>query len=380
MTITSPASPQTHEKLATFEDPDEGRAHPRRRGRTVVAVAALVLVLAAVVVVRSRSDATAPAAAPAVPTTAAASTKTITTEASFDGTISYATAVPVVSRVSGRITTLQPEAKKVTLGDVLFAVDGSPSVLFYGSLPAWRSLSAASTPGPDIEQLERSLVALGYDPDGAVTVDDTFTDATTIAVERWQKALGLEQTGTVTLGSVVFEPTEVVVGAHQTNVGAPIADGGIVATVLSNGATIEFTIPADAKTLIAIDQKVDVTMPDRSAAKGTITAIGTVTDASTGDVSTVGRGTVDLGPSTAPFADGASIKVRVGEVIGKDVLVVPAAAIASYVDGTFTVTVMNADGSTREVPVKTGVSGSGSVEVSGDGITAGTKVVLPSSR
>ena len=60
------------------------------------------------------------------------------------------------------------------------------------ALPAWRSLSVDSEPGPDVTELELSLVAFGYDPAGDVTVDQTYDDATKAMVERWQRGLGVE--------------------------------------------------------------------------------------------------------------------------------------------------------------------------------------------
>ena len=41
----------------------------------------------------------------------------------------------------------------------------------------------------------RTCVALGYDPNHDITIDDTFDSATAAAVERWQAALGETQTG-----------------------------------------------------------------------------------------------------------------------------------------------------------------------------------------
>ena len=71
---------------------------------------------------------------------------------------------------------------------------------------AWRTM-AVDDVGVDVFQLEANLVDLGYDPDGELTVDDTFTDYTADVVERWQEDLALEVTGRVALGSVVFVPS-----------------------------------------------------------------------------------------------------------------------------------------------------------------------------
>ena len=55
-------------------------------------------------------------------------------------------------------------------------------------------------------ELNRNLIDLGFDPYGAITDDESFSEATADAVKRWQKAEGLPETGEVELGRVVFAP------------------------------------------------------------------------------------------------------------------------------------------------------------------------------
>ncbi|MFX8608866.1 peptidoglycan-binding protein, partial [Acinetobacter baumannii] len=55
-------------------------------------------------------------------------------------------------------------------------------------------------------ELKQNLVALGFDRNHQITINNTFDSATTTAVEAWQSARGETQTGTVTLGDVVFLP------------------------------------------------------------------------------------------------------------------------------------------------------------------------------
>jgi peptidoglycan hydrolase-like protein with peptidoglycan-binding domain len=81
-------------------------------------------------------------------------------------------------------------------------------VALYGDLPTYRQLSDTSpnTTGTDVLQLETALVALGYDANGTVTVDDEFTFRTRQMVRRWQDDLGVEDDGVVQFGDVVFLP------------------------------------------------------------------------------------------------------------------------------------------------------------------------------
>lgn len=69
--------------------------------------------------------------------------------------------------------------------------------------------------------------------------------------------------------------------------------------------------------------------------------------------------------------------MKASQVIARNVLVAPAAALVSHVDGRYEVAVVAADGSTRTAPVEVGVSANGSVEVRGDGVAEGTRVVVP---
>ncbi len=365
----------------------EGRH--RRRRRLLAAFVVVVLVVAGVLVYRARSSSSSSAAAPAAtaaPTTAVLVVKDITNDASYDGTVAHAAALPLVARTSGRITGIAAEGTTVGPGQVVFEIDQQPIVTLTGTIPAWRDMGPATTAGPDIVQLQDTLVQLGFDPDHQVTATGTFDAATAAAVVRFQQQLGLEATGTLALGTVIFEPGPIVVGQHQVTVGSPVTPGTVVADAQGTAITMQFTLPADAKSLIAIGQSVDVTMPDRSTAQGTIQSIGTAVDATTGDTITVGRGTIDVNPAgsgakaPAAITDLAAIKVKVSQTIGRGVLVAPGAALTAHVDGTFTVTVLEPDGTTKDVVVTPGASGAGLVAVTGDGLAAQTKVIIPNSR
>jgi peptidoglycan hydrolase-like protein with peptidoglycan-binding domain len=81
-------------------------------------------------------------------------------------------------------------------------------VLMYGSLPAYRALKEGVSDGPDVAELNENLIALGYDPYGAIGTREDFGAATTAAVKRWQHAAGLSENGQVELGRVIFAAGE----------------------------------------------------------------------------------------------------------------------------------------------------------------------------
>ena len=81
-------------------------------------------------------------------------------------------------------------------GQALYEVDGAPVILMDGTTPAYRDLNSSDSAGQDILELNRNLVALGFNPDGIV-VDDVWQAATTAGVELLQESLGETETGSI---------------------------------------------------------------------------------------------------------------------------------------------------------------------------------------
>ena len=61
---------------------------------------------------------------------------------SFDGTLGTEAGDPVVSPISGTVTTTAEVGTMVAQGDVFLTVNNEPVVLLYGDLPAYRTLTA----------------------------------------------------------------------------------------------------------------------------------------------------------------------------------------------------------------------------------------------
>jgi hypothetical protein len=137
------------------------------------------------------------------------------------GTLGYANPQTVYNRLSGTITWLPSVGQVIKPGQTLYEVNGQPVILLDGTTPAFRDLNASDTAGQDILQLNRSLVALGFNPEGIV-VDDTWQVATTAGVDMWQASLGEAETGSLSLGQIVFLPGEQLV----SSLAATLGDGG----------------------------------------------------------------------------------------------------------------------------------------------------------
>lgn len=193
---------------------DSGASVGRRKALRLAAVggiALVALVVIAVVVLSSGSSGhnALGTGIPAGDTTAAVTRRTLTESATLDGTLGYGASLELYDRLSeaGTFTWLPGVGAVITRGATLFKVNNLPVVLMYGSTPAYRTLKKGVSDGPDVTELNQNLIDLGFDPYGAISDSEKFSEATTAAVRRWQKAEGLPQTGEVELGRMIFAPS-----------------------------------------------------------------------------------------------------------------------------------------------------------------------------
>ena len=280
---------------------------------------------------------------------------------------------PVDARTQGTLTALAPVGSTVGQGQVLYAVDTRPVVRLTGAVPAWRDLGPSSADGVDVQQLEQALVDLGYTTGLGLTVDQDWTSATTAAVERWQKELGEPRTGTVRLGDVVFTPGDLRVAQHTADLGAPVDPGVPVLGVGSPQQVVSCTLRTSQAALAPVGATAHLTLPDGSTTDGTVTAteIATVDDQQQLAVSIT-----PIGDTVGALLEGASVQVKLDEVVATDVLNVPVTALVAFSGGGYGLEKVAADGSTTYVPVTAGAFAGTSVEVSGDAVAEGDEVVV----
>jgi peptidoglycan hydrolase-like protein with peptidoglycan-binding domain len=185
-------------------------SNTRRRPR-LAAGGAVLLAVADVAVVLIAESGSSPkhgsrsGVAPGETTTTLAR-RTLTESSTVDGTLGYGSTLELYDRVSGTFTWLPAVGAVIGRGGTLWRVNNEPVALMYGSVPAYRTLKEGVSAGPDVTELNENLIDLGYDPYGAITADEGFTEATSAAVRRWQHAEGLPETGQVELGRIVFAP------------------------------------------------------------------------------------------------------------------------------------------------------------------------------
>ena len=251
---------------------------------------------------------------------------------------------------------------------MIYTVDGSPVVALDGALPAWRTMSTASADGADIAQLEASLVALGYDPAQKVTVDNHFDSATKTMVEAWQTGLGVKATGTVTLGTIVFLPTSTTVSAVARQVGDTVSDGDTVMTLATPTQQVLIDVPTGDEAKVVPGLQVTV-----GQVAGTVTRLRSANR----NGSVVVEALVTPAAAIAGAGNGTAVKVTITLPDNSGVLIAPAAALVSRLDGSYAVEEQAADGSTKWVTVELlGISG-GDVAVRGADLSNGAVLLVP---
>ena len=386
---------------AALRNPRSGQRRPRAAAVAVPILAAGVTAGALLGGYALRPS--RPAAAPQTPTGAAPVVRTnLTNTVQVSGSLSYAGADTVVNQAPGTAYTALPAAGAIIRrGQRVYEVDGAPVTLFYGARPQWRALSEGVVPGPDVAQLDRNLIALGF---GAyLTVSDYFTGATAYAVELWQQATGLPVTGTVPLGQVVFEPGPLRVVNVAASLGATPQPGATVLTATSPVPVVVAQLPVSQEYLVRAGDHVTVTLPDGvTTTPGTVTAVSSVAMASggtpsdgaspgqPGSGSSGGSGgsqdtvamTVRLThPAAVGNLDQAPVSVNVVSAQAHGVLAVPVSALVALAGGGYAVDVVHGSGAlaTRQlVPVQTGLFSDTLVQVSGAQLAAGLEVEVPS--
>jgi hypothetical protein len=376
-------------------DSGDGLRPRRRRRRWVIASVALVLIAAGAVVAASGafdsgggSGSSGDGSATSLVTV---TRRSLSQTTQFNGTLGYAGSYTVLGQAPGTVTWLPDVGRVIRQGQVLFRVDGAPVVLLYGSTPAWRALAeaalASDVTGADVAQLNHDLVALGYvnraDVDSAW---DEFSWATKAGVENLQDHLGVDRTGRLDLGDVVFLPTAARVTALHATLGGPAT--GPVLQASSTAHTVTVALEADLQAAVKAGDRVMITLPDGGTTPGTVTAVGSV--ATVSSTNSGGSGGSDNGPTvqvrirpTGPAAvgrlDQALVAVAITDRTVRDVLALKVTALLALAGGRYAVEVVNSDGTHHLVQVTPGLfdDAAGMVQVSGPGLAAGQRVVVP---
>lgn len=330
----------------------------------------------------------------------------LTNTVQVSGALGFAGWYTVANQMQGTAyTALPPPGQVVRRGHRLYEVDGSPVVLLYGPRPEWRDLFLGVTPGPDVAQLDANLIALGYATPAALTVSDTFTAATSFAVQRWQAALGVTVSGVVPAGQVAYAPGPLRVASLDVTLGAAAQPGVAVLSATSARPVVSAALPVGQEYLVRRGDQVSVTLPDGTrTVPGVITAISRVASAASpggagqpsqgpsggrgsggsesGGAGSGGSGdtvevTVRLAhPRAAGGLDQAPVTVNIVSARASGVLAVPISALVALAGGGYAVQVITG-GTAHLTGVHTGLFSSSLVQVNGPRLRAGLRVEVP---
>jgi multidrug efflux pump subunit AcrA (membrane-fusion protein) len=162
-------------------------------GLAIGVVAMSAVGLATAVFIETPHEVAARSAAPAAtPITAVARLQVLSRTIALQGIVRARR--PVLVRAMAPFSTVTLTRMPVKAGDrvrpghVIAEIDGRPVILLRGRLPAYRNLHEGDH-GPDVAQLQRALVSLGYanfDPRG------TFGESTALALLLFYRHLGYE--------------------------------------------------------------------------------------------------------------------------------------------------------------------------------------------
>jgi hypothetical protein len=311
--------------------------------------------------------------------TATVARRSLDAQTSVNATLGFAGTYKVAGNDQGTLTWLPAAGQIIRQGQPLYRTDNAvPVLLLYGTVPGWRTLSAGMT-GQDVAQLNRDLLRLGYASRaalGPVSGWDYFSAETVYALGLLQDHLGLPVTGTLPLGQAVFEPSALRVTTLDGSLGS--AASGTVLTGSSDTPVVSIALNAAQETELKAGDRVAVNLPDGAVAPGLVSSVGMVASGS-GDSATIPVQVSLLHPNAAGGLDQAPVTVTIttGSVAGA--LVVPVDALLAQPGGGYAVEAVTPGGRHRLVSVTPGLfdDAAGLVQVSGAGLAAGQRVVVP---
>jgi hypothetical protein len=369
--------------------PDAGARGSRGRGRWVAL--GIVVVVAAGVAAGWRAGVFSPAApsgsgrlgAPA-PATRPVVREDLAATMPVTATLGYAGSYTVTGQGGGTLTSLPSAGQVIRQGQVLYKTgNGSPVVLLYGNVPAWRALGEGIT-GQDVTQLNRDLVKLGYTDRAAITALgwDYYSWETARAVQRLEEHRGVASPpGALPLGQVVLEPGALRVSQVTGRLGGPA--NGPVLTATSDRHVVTIRLDVSDQSEVKASDTVSITLPDGTTTPGVVSSVGKVASSGSGpDATTTIPVQVRLtDPKAGGKLDQAPVTVNITtESSPSPVLAVPVTALVAQSPRAYAVEVAGPGNTRRWVPVKPGIydGANGLVQVTG-ALRPRQRVVVPAS-
>ena len=303
-------------------------------------------------------------------------------ETTVQGTLHYADSYTLKSAFEGIVTALPTPGTTLTQGSHVYTVAGNNTYLLHGATPAWRAFEEGMSDGEDVTQLETALSELGY---FEATPNAHFDWNTIAAIKKWQKALSLPQSGSLPLGTVLFAPEDLRIGALKARVGDNATMETELFTASSSRQVISANLKLSDQALGVVGNSVTVRLPGSAATTtGTITSVEPPRekDSEEGSKETTKERIIPITvtPDDTSALEGlqeASVSLGLTSQTRTGVLSVPLGALVALSTDQFGVEVVDEKGEIRRVPVTVGLFAGDRVEVSGDEIAEGQRVVVP---
>jgi multidrug efflux pump subunit AcrA (membrane-fusion protein) len=304
--------------------------------------------------------------------------------ASAQSTLSTARSSAALYGQSSTFTALPSVGQIIDRGQSLYEIGGQPVLLLYGTVAPTRAFVAGMSAGPDVAELNANLQALGY---GQGLAGDEFTAVTAAAIRALQAAHGASITGELLLGSVVFHQGPVRVTSVTPTVGQAVMPGPVLA-ITSTARQVKLALDAAEQGSVKAGDEVTITLPDNQTTPGRIayvSSVATVPSSSGHGGEEESSPTVEVDatptdPAATGHLDQAPVNVEITTERAENVLAVPVDALLALAGGGYAVEV--AEGRVhRLVAVSVGLfdDAEGLVQVSGQGLSAGQRVVVPAS-
>jgi hypothetical protein len=227
-----------------------------------------------------------------------------------------------------------------------------------------------------------------------------------MALGKLQAVLGEAQNGTLGLGQAVFQPTALRVATVSAQLGGSSLAGQTVMQATSTTRQVQVALNAAQQTDVAVGDTVTITLPNNRTTSGVVSSVGTVatcpptsgsggassnsaspgtdTCLSANSGNSIPTITVDISPSD-PAATGtwdqAPVQVGITTASVPSALAVPVTALLAQSDGGYDLEVVGPAGTNHLVPVSLGLfdDADGLVQVTGPGLAASQKVVVPAT-
>jgi hypothetical protein len=300
--------------------------------------------------------------------------------ASAESSLSTVRSTAALYGQSSTFTKLPSVGQVIRRGQSLYAISGQPVLLLYGSVAPTRAFTLGMSSGRDVAELNANLQALGYEQRLA---GEEFTAATATAIRALQSAHGASVTGELLLGSVVFDPGPVRVTSVTPAIGATVMPGPVL-DITSTARQVKLALDAAQQANVKAGDQVTITLPDNQTTPGRITYVSNVAtspSSKAGEEESAPTIEVDATP-TDPAATGrldqAPVNVSITSESVRDALVVPVDALLALGGGGYSVEI--AEGRVHHLTaVSLGLfdDADGLVQVSGRGLSAGQRVVVP---